>query len=317
MTSLAFVACVEAGPLEQKARLLVRSIRRFGGRHRDAAIHTFSPRIGRGVSAETRAELAAHGVAHHDEILNRDFDDYGVGNKIFASARAEELASEDVLVFVDTDTVIVSEPDALVLPNGVDAAVRPVEFHRWNEPEHDEEHWRTRHRRVSSAGDGDRGDDYWLRMYELCGVAARPFVETSCDRVHIRAYANSGLVAVRREAGLFAQWRRDFLTLAGAGHKPRGGDMHYMDQLSLAATLARGWERVRVLDGRYNYPIVSRGMLAEPLRSARLAELVHVHYNRYFHLEGFLASLRPALPGCEVLEWLRPQLPLPEMNVPS
>jgi hypothetical protein len=312
MPSILFVACVEEGALEQKARLLVHSIRRFGGRWRDAPIHTFAPRAGRAIGDATRAIFDAHGVVHHDELLNAGFDDYGVGNKIFASARAEELASEDVVVFLDTDTVILSEPAALALQDGIDAAVRPVEFHRWNEPPDGDPRWQTRHRRASSAGDGDPSDDYWLRMYALCGVDARPFVETSCDRVRIRAYANSGLVAARRTAGLFTQWRRDFLTLADAGHRPQG-DMHYMDQLSLAVTLARAWDRVQLLDGRYNYPLVGRPLLAEPLRSAQLDQLVHVHYNRYFHVDGFLAALEPPLEhDGEVAGWLQQHLPLPE-----
>lgn len=305
MAKLAFVACVESGALEQKARLLVKSIRRFGGAHRDAPIHTFAPRAGRAISDATLAVFDDHGVTHHDELLNVDFDEYGVGNKLFAAARAEELLGDEFVAFVDTDTVIVSPPDALVLPNGVDAAVRPVEFHRWRE------HERTLHRRVSSSGDGDQSDDYWLRMYELCGVETRPFVETSCDRVRIRAYANSGLIATRREAGLFGRWKSDFLTLIDAGHRPH--DLHYMDQLSLAATLARAWERVQWLDGRYNYPLVGRPLLAEPLRSARLDELVHLHYNQYFHRDGFLAALDPAIErDGAVVDWLHRQLPLPE-----
>ena len=308
MTPIAFVACVESGALEQKARLLVRSLRRFGGAHRDAPIHTFAPRAGLGISSATRELFADYGVAHHDEILNADFAGYGVGNKIFAAARAEEIATEEVLVFVDTDTVIVGEPRELELHGDVDVAVRPVEFHRWREASDDRHH-----RRVSSAGDGDRGDDYWLRMYELLGIEARPFLETSCDRVRIRAYANSGLVAVRRDAGIFAQWKRDFLALAAAGHLPAGGDMHYMDQLSLAATLARAWKRACVLDGRYNYPLVGRPLLAEPLCRARLDELVHLHYNRYFHEDGFLTALQPAVErDGDVVPWLHAQLPLPE-----
>lgn len=320
MPSILFVACVEDGPLEQKARLLVRSIRRFGGRWAGAPIHTFSPRAGRGISAATKALFDGLGVVHHDELLNVEFDEYGVGNKIFASARAEELAAEDIVVFLDTDTVILSEPAELALPPGIDAAVRPVEFHRWQEPPPGDERWRTRHRRASSAGEHETGDEYWQRMYELCGVDARPFVETSCDRVRIRAYANSGLVAARRSAGVFARWRRDFLTLAAANHRPfrssnpdGGGDMHYMDQLSLAATLARMWDRVGLLDGRYNYPLVGRPHLPEPLRSARLDELVHVHYNRYFHVDGFLSTLDPPLErDGEVVAWLQQHLPLPE-----
>jgi hypothetical protein len=314
VASVAFVACVERGPLEQKTGLLVRSIRRFGGIHRDAPIHTFSPRAGRDITAATRDLFDEGGVTHHEERLNVAFDEYGVGNKIFAAARAEELAAEEFLVFLDSDTVIVAEPGELALGDGVDAAVRPVEFHRWLEPDAgDQNHWRTHHRRAGSAGEAEPGDDYWLRMYELCGIANRPYVETSCDRVRIRAYANSGLVAVRREAGIFGQWLRDFLTLTAAGHRPNGGDMHYMDQLSLAATLARIWGRVQLLDGRYNYPLVGRPLLAEPLRSARLDELVHIHYNTYFHRPGFLASLQPAVEReGEVISWLHGQLPLGE-----
>jgi hypothetical protein len=313
MPSILFVACVESGPLEQKGRLLVRSIRRFGGRWAGAPIHTFSPRAGRGISDATRELFAANGVIHHDEVLNTAFDEYGFVNKIFAAARAEEISGQDFVVFLDTDTVILSEPAGLALPDGIDAAVRPSDFHRWNEPPEGDVRWRTRHRRASSAGDGDPNDDYWLRMYALCGVDARPFIETSCDRARIRAYANSGLVAARRSAGVFAQWKRDFLTLAEADHRPRGGDIHYMDQLSLAATLTRIWDRVQVLDGRYNYPLVGRPLLAEPLRSARLDELIHVHYNRYFHVDGFLASLEPPLErDGDVIGWLQQHLPLPE-----
>lgn len=314
MRTIRFVACVERGALEEKALLLVRSIRRFGGRWANAPIDTFAPRAGRAIAYTTRDALEANGVAHHDDVLNRDFDDYAIANKIFAAARAEELASEDIVVFLDTDTVILSEPAAFALPQDVDAAVRPVEFHRWREPADGDPRWQTRHRRVSSAGEGDPFDAYWLRMYALCGVDDRPFVETSCDRVRIRAYANSGLVVARRRAGVFAQWLRDFLTLAAAGHRPHGGDIHYLDQLSLAATLARIWDRVELLDGRYNYPLVGRPLLAEPLRSARLDELVHVHYNRYFHVDGFLGTLEPPL-ECDgvVAPWLQQQLPLREL----
>ena len=86
MTPIAFVACVESGPLEQKARLLVRSLRRFGGAHRDAPIHTFAPRAGLGISDATRELFAGYGVAHHDEIFHADFAGYGVGNKLIGAA---------------------------------------------------------------------------------------------------------------------------------------------------------------------------------------------------------------------------------------
>jgi lipopolysaccharide biosynthesis glycosyltransferase len=295
VTTLAFVACVERGELEKKTLLLCRSIRRFGGSHAEAPVYTFQPRAGTAISRHTEAQLADLGVVHSTEQLNSRFAHYAIGNKIFAAARAEELAAEDVVVFLDSDTVIVNEPKALELGDRIDAAVRPVDMHRSaTEPEDDgDPFWKTRYRRVSSSGPGDPMDDYWLRMYELLGVDPRPFVETTCSRQRIRAYFNSGLIAVRRSAGLFGQWRDDFVRLMEAKLIPRNGPLHYMDQLSLAATLTRVWDRVLIPDGRYNYPLPGRDALREPFRSMPLEEAVHIHYNSMY--DG-------------VARWLEPQL---------
>ncbi|HEY0144313.1 MAG TPA: hypothetical protein VGF48_25735 [Thermoanaerobaculia bacterium] len=325
MTSIAFVACVERGELERKTILLCRTIRRF---YPGAPILTFQPRLGTIISAETLATLRDLGVQHSTAPLNTDFAHYAIGNKIFASARAEEIAREEVLVFLDSDTVFVNPPRELHLRDGIDAAARPVDIHRGpNEPPHDHPtHWLTRHRRVSSTGEGDPMDPYWRRMYEIlnldCGgnatartparsagggvasavesggaataVQITPFVETTCSPHRIRAYCNSGLIAVRRSAGLFAQWREDFLALVRANHIP--GEMHYMDQLSLAATLTRVWDRVDLLDGRYNYPLPGRESLREPYRSMPLEDLVHIHYNA--HYERVAEWLEPAEVPC-------------------
>jgi hypothetical protein len=295
VSTIAFVACIERGELEKKAILLCRSIRRFAGRHADAPIYTFQPREGTTITAETAAQLSDLGVHHSSERLNTAFADYAIGNKIFAAARAEELAGEDVLVFLDSDSVILDEPRALELRDGIDAAVRPVDFHHNSgEPESDDDpFWRTRFRRVGSSGPGDPMDAYWLRMYELLGVEARPFVETACSRQRIRAYFNSGLIAVRRSARLFAQWRDDFLGLMAVRHIPRQGPLHYMDQLSLAATLTRVWPRVEILDRRYNYALPARDLGRDPLRPVEDEALVHIHYNAMFDA---------------VAQWLEPQL---------
>jgi hypothetical protein len=312
--SITFLACVERGELEAKTLLLCRSIRRYGGCFADAPIFTFQPRRGTSVSSSTRRALASLGVTHVSERLNKQFPDYAIGNKIFAAARGEELARTEFVAFLDSDTIITSEPNELALPAGIDAAARPVDYWRHGEEpldDPDHPHWKTHHRRVASAGPGDPIDGYWRRMYELCGITGEPWVETVGDRKRIRAYFNSGLVVARRSASLFAAWQRDFLRLIDANHLPPNGDRHYLDQLSLAATLARVWQRVRILDGRYNYPLIGRPLLAQPLRGAQLEELVHVHYNRYFNVPGFLASVRPALRReSEVVGWLTQYLPL-------
>jgi hypothetical protein len=312
--SITFIACVERGELEAKTLLLCRSIRRYGGRFANAPIFTFQPRRGTAVSPATRRALASLGVTHVTERLNSAFPDYAIGNKVFAAARGEELAATDVVAFLDSDTIITSEPNEMDLPDGIDAAARPVDYWRHGEEpldDPDHPHWRTHHRRVASTGPGDPMDDYWRRMYALCGVRGDPWVETVGDRKKIRAYFNSGLAVARRSAGIFAAWKRDFLRLIDANHIPPNGDWHYLDQLSLAVALARVWDRVKILDGRYNYPLIGRPLLAQPLRGAQLEELVHVHYNRYFNVPGFLSSVRPVLRReSEVVRWLGQYLPL-------
>jgi hypothetical protein len=294
--SLAFVACVERGALESQAVLLCRSIRRFGGRFREAPIHLFSPRRGREPRAATVARLAELGAVHHGEPLNEDLRDHCYANKIVACARAEEILATELLVFLDTDTLITGDAPDLDLPAEADFAALPVA-----------------NARMASSGPGDPNEAYWRRVYELCGVAGEPFVTAAVDGRRIRAYFNSGLVAVRRGAGLFARWLDDFRRLLRAGHTGGPAGVAGLDEVSLAATLGRAFGRGRILDLRYNYPLqlLERPLLPPPWREARLEDLLHVHYRFWFHLPGFLRQLEPPLdPGGEVFRWLEPQLPL-------
>lgn len=295
--SLAFIACAERGYLEDEVKLLCRSIRRYAGAHRDAAIYTFQPRRGMEVCADTLAVLNDLGVMHITETLNTRFEDYAIGNKVFASAWAEENLAEDVLVFLDSDTIILNEPAELNLPDDIECAVRPC--NRWEGG-------------ISSVGEGDANEAFWRKVYETCGVTDEPFVETVIDHKQVRAYFSAGLIVVRRRAGLWSRWKADFLRLMDAGVIPDDERrLRQMDEISLAATLSRNFERVRILDGRYNYLIYRRAELSSPFREAQLEELVHIHYISRFSIPGYLRQIQPPFdPSSERLGWLEQYLPL-------
>jgi hypothetical protein len=298
--SLAFVICVEPGPLEDQAVLLCRSIRRYAGRYRGAMIAAFQPRAGVVVPAATRDALDSLGVEFRDEPINTNYADCPYSNKIYASARAEQVLSEDVLVFLDSDSMFTGEPFELDLPAGVDGAALPV-----------------CNRRLGSLGPDDENDAYWRKLYELCGVTTDARVRTVIDEQSIRPYFNSGLVAARRDCGLFSRWKEDFEVLMTSGHIPPSTGPDGMDEFSLAATLGRAIARVRVLDLRYNYPLtwLERKQLPAPWREAQLEELVHVHYRFYFTLPGYLERVEPPLdPGGEVVRWLEGLLPLKPLH---
>jgi len=290
--SLAFLLCVEGGRLEEEALLLCRSIRRYGGLYRGACIHTFQPRRGHGIGAATRTALEELGAVHHTEVLNDALPALGTLNKVFVCARAEEVLSEDVLVFLDSDTVLVGEPRDLDLPAGIDGAVRPAESVALN-----------------SSGPDDPRDDYWRELDRFLGIADIPCVETELGN-RVRAFFSAGLVAVRRSAGLFRSWLSDFWRLVRRPHVPEGC-MHRMDEVALAATLIRVFDRVRVLDGRYNYLIYRRSRMPAPWREAGLESLVHLHYRQCFHAPGYLRTLDPPFdPAGATFQWLERQLPL-------
>jgi hypothetical protein len=290
--SLAFLLCVENGRLEEEAKLLCRSIRRNGGRYSDAAIHTFQPRHGRAIREETLAALRDCGACHHTEILNDALANHGTLNKVFVCARAEEMLAEDVLVFLDSDTVLTGEPAALGLPATLDAAARPAESSSLN-----------------SWGPDDPRDGYWRELYRFLDLRAEPFVETELGN-RVRAFFSAGLVAVRRQAGLFRSWQADFWRLVRSDRVPEGW-MRRMDEVALTATLVRAFDRVRVLDGRYNYLVYRRSRMPAPWRQAPLEDLVHLHYRQCFHHPGYLQLLDPPFdPDSEMLRWLERQLPL-------
>lgn len=289
--SIAFVACVEAGNLENQALLLFRSIRKYAGQYKDAPIYSFQPRKGAPLEKNTLKIFEELCIVHSTEILNTEFDDYPVSNKIFACARAEEILTEEIVVFLDSDTVIVNEPADFALPKRVLAAIRPVET-----------------KNLGSSGLKDPNDAYWRELYAICNVPEPPFIETGVSQKRIRAYWNAGLIVVRRSAGLFQHWKQDFFALIKAKHIPR--KVFFMDQLALAATFARVFDKVQILDVRYNYPLPKRPLLPMPYRAYDFEDLIHVHYHRWFNKRRFLDMLKPPLNRhSEVYKWISAFLP--------
>ena len=290
----AFVVCVERGRLEAQALLFAQALRRFGGAWAGTPIYSFQPRQGAAIGAATLRALRGLGVVHSAEVLNREFAHYAIGNKIFVAAHAEETIDADVVIFSDSDTIFVAEPAELALDASYDAAASPANKYNTH----------------LSIGPRDPRDTYWKRMYELCGVRRRPFVRSVIDRRAVRAYFSTGLIAVRRGAGIFRQWRDDFLRLAAADHVPPG-HAGRMDELSFAATAARNFDRLRILDHRYNYPLPQRSELAPPMREAQLENVVHVHYRKWFEQQEALRLVSPPLdPASAIVRWLDALLPL-------
>lgn len=286
-----FVLCIEDNAIREQALLLCESIRRFGGRHRDAPILAFSPRPGMGIDSQTRLRLDSLRVRYLDLPLNTDCPEYGSANRVFAAAWAEAHCDTDFVVVLDSDTVFLGEP---VMPVGTDIAVRPVDA-----------------KGSATSGPGDCFEGYWKGLADLCGASLDrlPFVQTTIGGERIRASYNGGLIIARRQSGLLGRWAELFRRSVRLGMKPyRDSSMDILastgyvgnkaakywgsNQAALAVAIWANTDRVSHLGAAYNLPLhqlAGSGEIAE----CWLAEApVHVHYHWMFTPEHRAEAMR-------------------------
>jgi hypothetical protein len=306
---VAFVICVEANRLEPQAQLLCASIRRFGGRYRDAPIVAVSPRQHLWLSPSSQAKLAALGVTYVELPLNVTGSSYGTINRIVAGAWAEAELRQAYLVVLDTDTVVVSEPHLV----GADVGVRPVDV-----------------KGSATTGVDDPLDAYWA---QLCGVAGidldqLPTLRTTIDGQLIRASYNGGFTVIRRDLGVlaltaevfFAAYRRDLRPLAGTGIDVKastgmvgreGSEWWGSSQAALSVAIWATTANVHVYDARYNIPAHSLVDPAQPWPIAAGAPPVLIHYHFLAepeYREHLLHVFRRLGVASEVVGWLEREL---------
>lgn len=291
LIDIGFLICVEHGRLESEGVLLAESLREWGGAAAEAPIYAFAPRPDFQPEPETAARLRSLGVTYVDEALEGLRDDRPTFNKVFVASWAERELSHETLVFADTDSIFINEPTELLEGDWV-AAARPVD------------------RRIAGSRGKGKNEPYWQKMYAALGVTEEPFVETAVGGVRIRAYWNSGLLAAKREAGLFTAWEQALATLYEREiiywRMPQ-----FMDQLAWAAVTANFPDQVRVLSDGYNYPLRQRGGLDGSARDLDLDEIVHLHYRLFLHLADPLAAVEPPFdPETPQYRWLAERLPL-------
>lgn len=260
---LAFVICTEAGLLERKSVMLVKTLRAFGGRFADAPVLSYSPRPGREPDPTTLQALRRAGVETVVEPLNLDFADYGFGNKVVACAHAESRYGFRRLVFLDSDIFVLDEPAELWSDDPRAVKLRPVE------------------RRLAGSTGADEHAPYWRKLFDRAGVDEPGFVDTALTGERIYGYWNAGVISASPESGFFTAWLRTFRELVEEGLiHPLG--MTFMDQVALALTVHAGPYEPVELPPEYNVPV---NAWPDPGSHPDLPtpdELVIAHYHTIF-----------------------------------
>jgi hypothetical protein len=317
---LAFVACIEAGVLERQALLLFESIRAYGGVLAECPIYALAPRAGLGVGGEARDRLEALRVDYVDEVLNTECFGYGSANRVVAAAHIESTTAHELLVVLDSDTLVLREPEAFLLPRDVDVAARPVDT-----------------KGMCTSGPDDPNDAYWRELCEVCGVSYDdiPWMPSYVDGVRGKASYNGGLVVVRSDRGILRRWSEFFLASVRAGLRPRAEAVAIRSSIgAVAARASRMWgsnqaalslamwsttRRVLTLEPTYNYPLHLHEDLGE--RGVRdFNQLVHVHYHWLFEpnasADNQLTAPTSTL-AADKIAWLRTRTPFSSLRVES
>ncbi len=273
-TPLAFIICTEPGRLEAQSLMLAESIRKFCGNLKDTPIYSFHPRSGTPIAFETQKAFTELGVIHQQIPINQEFHEYYLANKPLTCAYAEQNIDAEILVFLDSDKCFFSEPTEFLLPDNCNVRMRP-EYGQG----------------IGSTGSKDSHEWYWKKLYEVLGVKQELFVNTPIGNKKIRAYWNSGLVVVRRDAGIFTSWKENFEKVMHLDITPPQG-IYFVEQSVLSITLCALEEQVSHFSDNYSYPLPLHNRLSKQWRSKNWDDLTSIHYFNLFYYHDWNKQIK-------------------------
>ena len=310
-----FVLSVERGKLEAQAVLLVESLRRFAGRYANCPIYAVSPRRSRQMSQSCQNVLKSLGVQVVIENLLSTDEQYGTMARLASCVWGEKNLASKIIVSLDDDMFFAREPDFSL--QQTDLFARPVDV-----------------RGICTTGPGDPNDVYWRTIAEACGVEYEkiPWLETTLEGVLVKACYNGGMIAVRRQPGIFQTAGTMSRILKNKDLSPRTSidpevyaSTGFVGQeasrwwgssqaiLSLAATQLGA--RITIAPPTYNVPahVVPQAEGSNHRISLENAVLVHYHWllDQEHARDGQIFYGANALPR-QVLNWLKPRIPLRE-----
>jgi hypothetical protein len=257
-----FLTKVRTPAGKHAARLLIESIRSFGGKMSPRAVWVFAV----DPQNEPCCDLAAPQVEVIPLSVPEAVSGYPFGDKVAACARAEILAPKDIRSFIwlDLNCLVVQPPVLFDLNGGCGAALRPV------------------HIRNVGLSPSEPLDAFWKGICAALGVEDIPgTVESFVDRRRLRAYFNSHGLAVDPGLGLFQRWYecfeglvcdKEFQLAACRDESHRVFLFQAVFSALVSSSLDR--ERIRILPATYNYPYNLHDRVPEDRRAAALNDLV-------------------------------------------
>jgi hypothetical protein len=293
--SVTFVCCVESGSLEALTVRLVESLRRFGGRFAQAPFYAVTPRFGPPLARETHACFARNQVHYVRRNFPSRYGWFKFLNKPLAVNFVEQQAQTDVICWLDSDLLFLSEPDALDMTD-VDFVATASD------------------KEMGSSGPGDPYEPLWVELCRAVGLQVDdlPWFETTVDQQRIRAYWNGGFFAYRRSYRMGREYLTTCERLLDARLRTDAGKfstgINEMSALGLAMVKLK--MRYRALPFPYNFPL---GVRTPPawysLDRLKQVKILHYHDSMWPPFwPTLLARLKESHPP--VAAWLEAQGPM-------
>ena len=258
----------------QRVKLLIESLRRFGGRFGEYPVWLFCTDMKYSVGFSESGTLKLFHLK-----IDLPLRKYPFAEKVFACALAEEmatLAGVKILIWLNPDCLIFNPPEQFELGYQYDSAFRPVHI-----------------RNVGSLA-SEPTDGYWQRVYDVVGVVRVPYtLESFVDGQIIRPYLNTHCFSINPAKGILQAWRAYFITLLldkefqyhfcqDAYHQI------FLHQVVLSALVMNSIERERILmlPPDYSYPLHLQEKLPAAKRVQILNQLICMVYEEDTFLDG-------------------------------
>lgn len=292
MQEIIFACLVASSKDLAKALILAKSIRTFAGDYADQPVWFLIPEDKKRFSKANLSKI--NSLAANIQLFELDplVGSFPFASKVVAAGAAESLADGGAsqLVWMDTLSMVISSPDAILLNRDKKLAYRPVD-----------------HLLIGSPFD-EPLDPFWEMVYHFCDADEAdvfPMI-TSADQIKIRPYFNAGMLVVRPEGLLLRRWRDTFLDVYQA---PQFLDFYsqkrlykiFIHQAVLAGVVIAGFTESEIVElpNQVNYPLHMHDQIQPADRPTKLNDLISFRYESFFVKPGWqeIIQIDPPLQG--------------------
>ncbi len=297
---ITFVCCVESGSLEVQTVRMIESLRRWGGKFADAPIFAVNPRFGPPLAKKTSQLFERFGVEYIRYQPKRRYSWYPLINKPLALVAAEEHSTSEFISWLDSDILIVGEPEKLIPYETEDFLCCATD------------------KNIGITGVNDPQYPFWREICQIVGVDIEsiPWIKTEYEGENIRLYWNSGVFVYRRSLNFAKNYLQVCLDILDTYVTNHSSGIFFHEQMSLGLAMVKMGLSWRSLPCSHNYGMgnnIPKDAYNEEQR--RAAKIIHYHDAMWpSYWATFVECLSESHPP--VADWLTSLGPLKKNETP-